>query len=43
MEFAQPHPGTVPGSRLVLSGYTDKEYLKGAIHLHADEGILRTS
>ena len=37
MEFAQIIRKQYPGSRLVfLSGYTDKEYLKGAIHLHAD-------
>ena len=37
MEFAQLIREQFPGSRLVfLSGYTDKEYLKGAIHLHAD-------
>lgn len=37
MEFAQIIRERFPGSRLVfLSGYTDKEYLKGAIHLHAD-------
>lgn len=37
MEFAQLIREQFPGSRLVfLSGYTDKEYLKGAIHLHVD-------
>lgn len=37
MEFGQIIRRKFPEIRLVfLSGYTDKEYLKGAIHLHAD-------
>lgn len=37
LEFARIVRERYPDSRLVfLSGYSDKEYLKGAIHLHVD-------
>ena len=37
MEFARLAREKYPDSRFVfLSGYSDKEYLKGAIHLHVD-------
>ncbi len=37
MEFARAVRREIPQTRLVfLSGYTDKEYLKGAIDLHVD-------